>query len=163
MKRTVSTLLMVAFMFSAIKLAYPHCEMPCGIYHDELRVEMLKEHFETIEKAMKSISELQAAEQVNYNQLVRWINTKEQHANEIQEIAEQYFLTQRVKAADPSDSEKYDKYIAQLTSLHQLIVFAMKSKQTIDTENVEKMRSALDSFEKAYFGEHRHNPDGTHK
>ena len=137
--------------------------MPCGIYHDELRIELIKEHIQTIEKAMSLITELQSAEVINYNQLVRWINTKEHHANLIHEVAEQYFLTQRVKFADLSDNEKYQKYIAQLTTLHELIVFAMKSKQTTDLENVEKMRASLSAFEDAYFGEHRHKLDGKHK
>ncbi len=163
MKKTLTLFALAFMMLTTFKTAYSHCEVPCGIYHDELRVQMLKEHFQTIEKAMNSIAELQAAEEVNYNQLVRWINTKEHHANLIQEIAEQYFLTQRVKFAEPSDEEKYEKYITQLTSMHQLIVFAMKSKQTIDTSNVDKMKEALETFEKSYFGEHRHNPDGSHK
>ncbi|RLD49003.1 MAG: hypothetical protein DRI88_01670, partial [Bacteroidetes bacterium] len=81
--------LFVAFSFS--KTSFAHCEVPCGIYHDELRVEMIKEHIQTIEKAMNQIRELQQADTINYNQLVRWINTKEHHANMIQEIAEQYF------------------------------------------------------------------------
>ena len=163
MKRAILFLLMLLVTFSFSKTTFAHCEVPCGIYHDELRVEMIKEHIQTIEKAMVEIKELQSADTINYNQLVRWINTKEQHAKMIQEVAEQYFLTQRVKFADPSDKEKYDKYMAQLTTLHQLIVFAMKSKQSTDLAQVEHMRDALDAFEKAYFGEHRHNADGTHK
>jgi nickel superoxide dismutase len=163
MKRTFLffSVLFIAITFS--KTSFAHCEVPCGIYHDELRIEMINEHIQTIEKAMVEIKELQSADTINYNQLVRWINTKEHHANLIQEIAEQYFLTQRVKFADPSDKEKYDKYLAQLTTLHQLIVYAMKSKQSTDLAQVENMRDALEAFEGAYFGEHRHNADGTHK
>jgi len=157
----ILSLLLVSFGFS--KATFAHCEVPCGIYHDELRVEIIKEHIQTIEKAMNQITELQSAETINYNQLVRWINTKEHHANLIQEVAEQYFLTQRVKFAEPDDAENYQKYIAQLTSLHELIVYAMKSKQTTDLENVEKMRAALTAFEDSYFGEHRHTLDGEHK
>lgn len=149
-------------LFSNNRL-FAHCEVPCGIYHDELRVQQIEEHIQTIEKAMHQIAELQSSEVINYNQLVRWINTKEEHAVKIQEIAEQYFLHQRVKFADPADKEKYDKYITQLTTLHQLVVFAMKSKQGIDTENVEKMRLALKAFSDSYFGEHQHNSDGSHK
>jgi nickel superoxide dismutase len=163
MKRTFLSLLMLTVAFSFSKTTFAHCEVPCGIYHDELRVEMIKEHIQTIEKAMVEIEELQNADTINYNQLVRWINTKEHHAKLIQEIAEQYFLTQRVKFADPSDKEKYDKYLVQLTTLHQLIVYAMKSKQSTDLAYVENMRDALEAFEEAYFGEHRHNADGTHK
>ena len=111
MKRTLSLSILVAMIltFSVTKIANAHCEVPCGIYNDELRVELLKEHFQTIEKAMKQIEEIQSADSINYNQLVRWINTKEEHANLIQEIAEQYFLTQRVKFAEPSEGEKYEK------------------------------------------------------
>lgn len=145
------------------KNGFAHCEVPCGIYQDELRVELIKEHFQTIEKAMKQIAELQSEDDKNYNQIIRWVNTKEHHANLIQEIAEQYFLHQRVKIADPADEEKNQKYITQLTTLHQLVVYAMKSKQGIDTENVEKMKKALTAFEDSYFGEHRHKVDGAHK
>jgi nickel superoxide dismutase len=157
----ILSLLLVSFGFS--KATFAHCEVPCGIYHDELRVELIKEHIQTIEKAMNQITELQSAETINYNQLVRWINTKEHHANLIQEVAEQYFLTQRVKFAEPDDTENYKKYVTQLTTLHELIVYAMKAKQTTDLENVEKMRASLSAFEDSYFGEHRHTLDGEHK
>ena len=155
------SLFLVSFVFSKSMLA--HCEVPCGIYNDELRVELINEHIQTIEKAMNQITELQGAETINYNQLVRWINTKEHHAKLTQEIAEQYFLTQRVKFADPADEDNYEKYVTQLATLHQLIVYAMKAKQTTDHENVEKMKKALTAFENAYFGEHRHDVDGVHK
>jgi nickel superoxide dismutase len=162
-KQTIALFFFLTAALFISKNALSHCEVPCGIYTDELRVELIKEHFTTIEKAMNKIAELQAADEVNYNQLVRWINTKEHHANLIQDIAEQYFITQRIKYAEPSEKEKYDKYIKQLTSMHQLIVYAMKSKQTIDVANVENMKTALAAFEEAYFGEHRHNKDGSHK
>ena len=155
------SLFLVSLAFSKSMLA--HCEVPCGIYNDELRVELINEHIQTIEKAMNQITELQGAETINYNQLVRWINTKEHHAKLTQEIAEQYFLTQRVKFADPADEDNYEKYVTQLATLHQLIVYAMKAKQTTDRENVEKMKKALTAFEDAYFGEHRHDVDGVHK
>lgn len=155
------SLLLISFAFSKSMLA--HCEVPCGIYNDELRVELIKEHIQTIEKAMNQIADFQSAETVNYNQLVRWVNTKELHANLIQEIAEQYFLTQRVKFADSADGESYKKYITQLSTLHQLIVYAMKAKQSTDLLQVENMRKSLTAFEKAYFGEHRHDVDGEHK
>lgn len=163
MKRTTTFIFLFLLTISLSAKSLPHCEVPCGIYHDELRIELIKEHIQTIEKAMNQIAKLQSQDDEDYNQIVRWVNTKEQHANLIQEIAEQYFLHQRVKFADPADKEKYDKYIAQLTSLHQLVVFAMKSKQGLDLANIEKMKIALTSFEDSYFGEHRHNVDGEHK
>ncbi len=163
MKRTISLIALMAIAMIVSKVGFAHCEVPCGIYHDELRIELIKEHIQTIEKAMSQITELQASDEVNYNQLVRWVNTKEQHAILIQEVAEQYFLHQRIKFADPADEAKYNKYIAQLTSLHQLIVYAMKSKQGIDQSNIGNMKEALTAFEESYFGEHRHKVDGSRK
>ena len=36
--------------------AVAHCEIPCGIYTDEMRVQMIEEHCKTIEKSMSQIS-----------------------------------------------------------------------------------------------------------
>ena len=143
--------------------AHAHCEVPCGIYTDHLRIEMIKEHIMTIEKAMKQIDELSAAEDVNYNQLVRWINTKEEHANLIQEIAEQYFMTQRVKVVDPTNEEAYAKYITQLTLLHEMLIYAMKTKQSTDPEMTESLLEVVEKFETAYFGPEDHDHDHGHK
>jgi len=62
-------------------LAYSHCQMPCGIYDDEARFGSMAENITTIEKAMKEIERLSAEPKPNMNQIVRWVNTKEQHAN----------------------------------------------------------------------------------
>lgn len=165
MKRTLLLLSAIISFTIITKSVSAHCEVPCGIYHDELRIEMIKEHIQTIEKAMNQINEIENSKTINYNQLVRWVNTKEKHAELIQEIADQYFLTQRVKFADPSEKEKYTKYIEQLTYLHQLIVYSMKTKQSTDLKQVDNLRNALAKFEEAYFGKdaHRHDLNGEHK
>ncbi len=157
------TILFTAFvMFTAVSFlpvsnAYAHCEIPCGIYGDETRIALLSEHISTIEKSMNQINELSQQSDINYNQLVRWVNNKEEHASKIQEMVSQYFLHQRVKMADPSDEAAYKKYITQLTALHALQVYAMKSKQTTDLEHIKNMQAALKTFEDSYFeGKHRH-------
>ncbi|MFC2114699.1 superoxide dismutase [Ni], partial [Bacteroidota bacterium] len=109
-KYPIIILASIALLFISQRTS-SHCEVPCGIYDDELRIDLIYEHITTIEKAMKQIGELEKAEPVNYNQVVRWINTKEEHANEIQHIASQYFMTQRIKAVDNTDQAAFDKYI----------------------------------------------------
>ncbi|MFC2086470.1 superoxide dismutase [Ni] [Bacteroidota bacterium] len=147
----------VAFAFivltGTVNEVTAHCEVPCGIYGDSVRVTMLYEHFSTIEKAMIQIIELSKAGDVNYNQLVRWVNTKEEHAEKIQDIVSQYFLHQRIKVKE-SDDESYEKYISHLTLLHKMLVYAMKSKQTTDLEYIAKLRKTLALFEDAYFHKH---------
>jgi len=149
----LTPLLMFLFcMLVDISPVYAHCQIPCGIYTDELRFQMLEEDFTTIEKSMNEVLKLSQENPVNYHQLVRWITNKEDHANKVQEIIDSYFLTQRIKPVEPADQKAYQEYTYQLTLLHQLLVYAMKSKQTTDLANVEKLRSLLKEFHEAYFG-----------
>ena len=141
---TAAVFLFIWIIFP-VSAALSHCEIPCGIYDDHMRIHMLAEHITTIEKSMKQIHKLKADQPVNYNQLVRWIMNKEDHANQLQEIVTQYFMTQRIKLG----MDNYDK---QLALLHEMLVYAMKCKQTTDLSNVAKLRSSLSAFEKLYFG-----------
>jgi nickel superoxide dismutase len=79
---------------------------------------------------------------------VRWVNNKEHHANEIQHIVTQYFMTQRIKP----DQENYEK---KVTVLHKMLLAAMKCKQTTDLANETTLTSLLKEFEGLYFG-HTH-------
>lgn len=129
---------------------FAHCEVPCGIYNDKARIEMIKEHVTTIEKSMNKIIELSKAGDKNYNQLVRWVNNKEEHATKIQHIVTQYFMTQRIKL--PADAAGEKAYSEKLALLHSMLVYAMKSKQTTDTKNCDKLRELVEKFDTAYFG-----------
>jgi nickel superoxide dismutase len=121
-----------------------HCEIPCGIYDDELRAKLIAEHAGTVEKSMKQIMTL-SKDPANSNQLVRWVTNKEAHATEIQHIVSQYFMTQRIKPAQ-------EKYTEKLTVLHQMLLAAMKCKQTTDVSHVNNLRMLLKKFEMLYFG-----------
>ncbi len=143
-----SLILAVLLLAFSATSAAGHCEIPCGIYDDQLRASLIAEHLTTIEKSMKKIVELSKQNPVDYNQLVRWVSNKEKHANEIQHIVTQYFMTQRVK----SDAKKYSEKVAVL---HKMLIYAMKCKQTTEVDNVNTLRSLLKEFESLYF-EHAH-------
>lgn len=130
-----------------------HCEIPCGIYGDAMRIQMIEEHILTIEKSMAQIKELSAANPIDYNQLIRWVTNKEEHANKIQEIVTQYFMTQRVKSADPKDVGAQKEYLKKLELLHKMLFQAMRAKQTTDLRHVERLRELTGEFHQAYFGE----------
>jgi nickel superoxide dismutase len=127
-----------------VSLAAAHCEIPCGIYDDEMRIEMLREHITTIEKSMNQVILLEKDANRKANQLTRWVMNKEQHADELQEIVSQYFMTQRLKP-DAKD------YASKLQLLHEMLLAGMKSKQTTDLGQVKRLRELVDLFEKAYF------------
>jgi len=143
MKKTILTLLVLLASFNLfLTNASAHCEIPCGIYDDNTRMNLIFEHTKTIEKSMNMINELEKGG--NANQLVRWVTNKENHAEMLQDIVTQYFMTQRIKF----DAADYDKKVALL---HKMLVFSMKCKQTTDLSNVGKLRSAAEDFHKLYF------------
>ncbi len=140
----LAAVLLAGFAVSAAA----HCEVPCGIYDDALRAKLMHEHTLTIEKAMQQITDLSRAGVINHNQIARWVANKEKHATEIQHIVTQYFMTQRIKP-------QTKKYTEKLTLLHQILIAAMKCKQTTDTAHVKNIRALQQKFEKLYFG-HAH-------
>ena len=135
---------------------YPHCEVPCGIYNDEMRFTMIEEHIATIEKAMQEMAKLSKENSQNMNQIVRWIMNKEHHAEEIQHIVSQYFMTQRLKLVDKNDEENFNFLTVHLILCHQILVYAMKTKQTDDLEAVTDLKKAVGEFKAAYFKGHKH-------
>ena len=141
MKTTVITLILTALLAAS---AGAHCQIPCGIYDDTARIAEIKEHVTTIEKSMNEITKLSAETPQNSNQLVRWVNNKEAHADKLTDIVTYYFLAQRIKP----DTENYD---AKLKTLHGMMIAAMKAKQTVDLEQVEKLRALIAVFETLYF------------
>ena len=143
-----SAVVLLGIILMSTSQVAAHCEIPCGIYDDQMRIEMIAEDITTIEKAMNQITELSGQKAINYNQLVRWITNKDYHANKIQEVVYQYFMTQRIK----TDTDKYEE---KLVLLHKMLVAAMKCKQTTDLSHVETLRSLLKSLETLYFG-HTH-------
>lgn len=141
--------LLVVLSGGVITQVYSHCQIPCGIYDDPARLKMIGEHITTIEKSMKLITELSETKTDNNNQIVRWVNNKEQHADALTEIVTDYFLAQRIKPAQV-DTPQYKSYIRQLTLLHQMMQTSMKCKQTTDLTQVEKLRTLLKDFSEAY-------------
>jgi nickel superoxide dismutase len=109
---------------------------------------------------MNQIIELGKAEPVNYNQLVRWINNKEEHAEKVQDIVTAYFMAQRIKLpADGSDEKVVNDYLHKLALLHAIQVHAMKAKQGTDLAEIQTLRDLVGKFRAAYFGEeseHKH-------
>ena len=143
-KRLFQSLIGLASLFIFFTNASAHCEIPCGIYNDEMRIKMILEHIVTIEKSMNQILRLEKAKHLNSNQLIRWVMNKEGHADKLQEIVTQYFMTQRIKL----NARAYEK---KLGLLHQMLIYGMKCKQTTDLTHVTKLRGLVKEFQTLYF------------
>ena len=116
--------LMLLLAFCLLTTAAPllaHCEIPCGIYGDEARFVAIEEDLTTIEKAMKQIAALAGqSDAQSANQLARWVANKEEHANRIQHVVTQYFMTQRLKEVEEGD-EAMAAYTGKLVLLHKML------------------------------------------
>jgi len=152
MKKCLVLLCVVFLALSSVR-AYPHCQVPCGIYDDEMRIEMLKEDIFTVEKSMKTINTLSSEGEKDFNQIVRWVENKDKHADKISDTVTYYFMAQRVKPVDSDDKKASGLYMEKLKALHEILVYAMKAKQTTDLVYVDKMNDTVESFEALYFKE----------
>lgn len=146
MRFTLSTLALAGLLFGGLRSANAHCEVPCGIYADQMRFEMMLEDHATIAKAMAQIGELAGKDGAQEkNQLVRWIHTKEVHGTKTMEVIAQYFMAQRIKPSSES-------YVKQLTAAHAVMQAAMKCKQTVDAKNADALKAAIMALYEAYEG-----------
>ncbi|MBL4701754.1 MAG: hypothetical protein JKX85_10915 [Phycisphaeraceae bacterium] len=160
---TIATFLILAALVTASIFipssprANAHCQVPCGIYDDEGRIDQIREDAVTIAKAIKLINELAASQSPqDQNQLVRWINTKETHASNIITTISEYFLTQKIKPVDPSKSQAYATYLNTLAAHHAVMVAAMKTKQKTDSTTVEALSAAIEKIASGYVHDHKH-------
>ena len=152
MKLFLLTVLAIAgISLSVPQTAYAHCEIPCGIYDDAARVKMMLEDTATVAKSMKLINELSSkSDAQSKNQLVRWINNKEKHAQNIISTISDYFLTQRVK---PTQKD----YVERLKKHHAVIIAAMKAKQNVDIKYAEELKKCIEALRVYYPEEHHHH------
>jgi nickel superoxide dismutase len=149
-KRTLQILMTLIIGLSLTpRLAQAHCQIPCGIYDDHMRVQAMLEDVATIEKAIKSMEELVGKTDIqSQNQMVRWVMNKEDHAQKIIESLSDYFLTQRVKPSQDDYTERLEKH-------HAVILLAMKAKQGTDIKTVTALQKSVMALEK-FYPEHKH-------
>lgn len=137
----------------------PHCQVPCGVYADQMRFEQMLEDTTTIAKGITAINDFAAAlgngapTGKSINQVNRWVQTKEAHATNTQKIVAEYFLTQRIK-------ESNKDYSSQLITAHKVMVAAMKCKQDADPATAENLKKAILDLYRAYEGK---EPNFDHK
>lgn len=141
----------LTLLFASIAAA--HCQVPCGIFADQRRFEELLEDEHTISKAQVEINGLAGkSDAQSVNQAVRWITTKEDHADNVQKVISAYFMAQRIKSDDPA-------YAKKLVAAHQVMVMAMKAKQSADPATAKALEKSIFDFYEAYEGK---KPDFEH-
>merc|ERR1711912_223501 len=125
-----------------LRLRGGHCQVPCGFFDDPATVAEVRQACATIRKAMVQINELSAAMSAqNFNQMTRWVNTKEEHCGKIITTISEYCLCQRVKPIGapgcPFASE--GDFMDVLKAHHSVMTNAMKAKQTVDVAQCDAL------------------------
>eukprot|EP00467_Chlorarachnion_reptans_P010070 CAMPEP_0114525666 /NCGR_PEP_ID=MMETSP0109-20121206/22560_1 /TAXON_ID=29199 /ORGANISM="Chlorarachnion reptans, Strain CCCM449" /LENGTH=230 /DNA_ID=CAMNT_0001707291 /DNA_START=36 /DNA_END=728 /DNA_ORIENTATION=+ len=137
----------------SLRLLGGHCQVPCGIFDDPKTVEELKEACATIRKAMVQINELsKSLTPLNFNQMTRWVMTKEEHAKKIISTISEYCLCQRVKPVGaPKSPFKTEKdFVDALKAHHAVMTAAMKAKQSVDVAVAHNLEHAVGDWQKMY-------------
>jgi len=150
MKKAIVTILVGVALNLVGGEALAHCQIPCGIYDDDVRFTLMLENVTTIEKSMTQIAALGKVAAPDRNQIVRWVDNKETHADKLAEIITYYFMSQRVKPVAPEGKPEYTKYVNQITLLHQMLVTTMKTKQTTDLTQCSELRRLIAAFRTSY-------------
>merc|ERR1719316_361052 len=101
----------------------------------------------TIRKSVVQSQELHAAGKLqDIHQMIRWIMTKEEHAQKIMTTVADYFLAQKVKKDQLSEHD----YHEVLALHHAVTVAAMKTKQSTDMAVVEALDKAIAALRVVY-------------
>ena len=132
-----------------LRLRGGHCQVPCGIFDDPMIVQQLKQDCQTIRKAMVQVNELSAAANsaLAFNQMTRWVITKEEHCAKIITAMSEYCLCQRVKRAEIKTEEEY---LEVLKLHHEAMQCAMKAKQSCDLAAADALERACDHVSQVY-------------
>ena len=156
MKSLILLITGIVFSFPVVsrEKAAAHCQVPCGIFSDEVEFEKMLEAQITIAKANVEMAKLiDNNSPLAANQATRWILTKENHCKKLITTVAEYFMAQRIKP----DAENYE---AQLLAAHTLMRAAMKAKQDPSDEVAEAVKTAILDLYRAYEGKepdfHKH-------
>lgn len=116
-----------------------HCQMPCGIYHDEMVYDEIDQYVETMYKAMGVLNDNHFETVREHNEFTRWVMQKEKESNDIADLITTFFLQQKIKP-DEEDTSK------RLATAHKMLFYLMQIKQNTDKKFVDSFSEEWDRF-----------------
>ena len=152
----MSFIKIIVFIFVFSVNIYAHCQIPCGIYDDKAAFAKMRQHVVTIHKSIDMINALsieKSSEESlekrpsHQQQFTRWVLNKENHASDLQHMVSDYFLSQRIASPGKRDRFLYKRYLEKLAASHQIIFYAMKSKQSLNLDHITELNTYIDELE----------------
>lgn len=123
-----------------------HCQMPCGIYHDDMVYDQIDQYAETMYKAVSELNSNKFDTVKDKNQFVRWVYQKEKQSDEAAMLFTTYFLQQKIK---PNEEDTVKKVV-----LAQKLLFLMvQIKQNTDIKLVYDFMDEWEKFKHMFHRE----------
>ena len=116
-----------------------HCQMPCGIYHDDVVFDWGDQFVETAFKGMTVMIDSSFTTPKEKATFVRWVLNKEKESDDLANLLTTYFLQQKIKPGEQDTPKK-------LEALHKLLFLLVSIKQNVDIAIVEQFASEWDQF-----------------
>jgi nickel superoxide dismutase len=114
----------IALSLLTVPMLHSHCQMPCGIYHDDMVFDQIDQYVETMFKA---------------NTFIRWVVKKEDASNEMADLITTYFLQQKIKPDEPDTPKR-------LAAAHKMLNLLMTIKQTAEVKYVKAFEEEWEKF-----------------
>jgi nickel superoxide dismutase len=131
-----STLILFSFFQSSIDA---HCQMPCGIYHDDMVYDQIDQFVETVVKGISVMEDNHFTTIQDRNEFIRWVVQKENLANETAHLIMTYFLQQKIKPGE-EDTPK------RIESAHKLLFLLVLIKQGVGLGPVNDFYEEWEKF-----------------
>lgn len=132
--------LWTAFSLCLIPLTLSaHCQLPCGVYHDDLVFDQIDQYIETMYKGVTVLTDTKFSTVGERNETIRWVLQKDHASDEAAHTIMTYFLQQKIKPGE-ADTEK------KVISAHKLLFLLVKIKQNVDRNIVLEFSEEWDKF-----------------
>lgn len=128
-----------AFLFMSQAELRSHCQMPCGIYHDDMVFDQIDQYIETTVKGITVLEQSKFNSVQERNEFVRWVMQKENSSNEIANLICTYFLQQKIK---PDDEDT----IKRVVSAHKMLFLLVQIKQSVNLKVVNDFYEEWEKF-----------------
>ncbi len=138
MKTSIAKRSLFAFLIWGSALN-AHCQMPCGIYHDDMVFDQVDQYVETMYKACSILNNNKFASVHDHLEFTRWVINTEEMSNDTAELFLKYFLQQKIK---PGESDTPQK----LNSIHKLLFLIVQIKQNCDQKIVLQFGEEWENF-----------------
>lgn len=123
-----------------------HCQMPCGIYNDQMVYDKIDEYYKTMVKAVSALNDNKFTNLHDRNQFIRWVTQKDKQSDEMADVICTYFLMQKIP---PDDEDSFDL----VKSAHKLLFLIVAIKQNVDLKIVNEFGKEWDHFKQLFHPE----------